>query len=156
MAANGKTLKIKIKRLRGGVSLPQRMTEGAVGYDVYAAESVQVYNTNAHAEAVSVPLGFALELPKGYHAKLFLRSSIGKRTKIRLANGTGIIDSDYRGEVMLLVENIGRSMVSIREGTRIAQMLIEKNVDVEFVDAGELTDTKRGEGGFGSTGGGGK
>lgn len=146
-------VKIKIKKVREGEWIPKQMTEEAVGFDVCAAEDVAIFNVRASDTADLIPLGFAMEIPRGYHAKLFLRSSIGKNTKLRLANGTGIIDSDYRGEVMLLVENLSRERIRIAKGTRIAQMIIEKNVDVHFEEATELTATKRGKGGLGSTGG---
>lgn len=133
-------------------AMPIKKTDGAACFDVFTSKYVEVKNTNAYDKAVKVPLGFCMSIPVGYHAKLFLRSSIGLNTKVRLANGTGIIDSDYRGEVCLLLENCSRDIVKINAGARIAQMLIEKNVGVVFEPVEDLKDTKRGSGGFGSTG----
>ena len=84
--------------------------------------------------------------------KVVLRSSIGLNTKIRLANQVAIIDSDYRGELKLIVENPSRGVVKISKGTRVAQCLIEKNIPVKFTEVEELSETKRGTGGLGSTG----
>ena len=100
---------------------------------------------------VLIPLGFALELPEGYHAEIYPRSSVGLKTKIRVPNSIGIIDSDYRGEVNLICETKeGSEWVS--NGQRIAQMLIVKDSEVELKLSDELSETERGEGGFGSTG----
>ena len=98
-----------------------------------------------------VPLGFAMEIPDGYHAKVLPRSSTGLKTPVRMANSCGIIDSDYRGEVMMIAEAV-REDWHITAGDRVAQMLIEKNEPVVLVESDELSDTVRGSGGFGSTG----
>lgn len=156
---------VKIKLLPGGI-MPTKGTKGAAAWDCYAAEDVAV-----SAEPVLIGLGFAIEIPEGYHAKIFPRSSIGYKTNLRQPNCCGIIDSDYRGEVKAMYESrieervvthsdavlvgvhkcVGTSTV-IKAGDRIAQMLIEKNEDFELVEADELSDTERGTGGFGSTG----
>lgn len=100
-----------------------------------------------------------MELPKGYHAEIYLRSSIGLNTKLRAPNSVGIIDSDYRGEVCAILESTsvgpimgGITPIKVENGQRIAQMIIKKDEDVEFLQVDELSETERGEGGFGSTG----
>lgn len=147
---------VKVKKLTPNAIMPERKTEGAACFDIVASETVAVRNINADDKATIVHTGLAFEIPSGYHAKVFLRSSMGNTTKLRLANQTGIIDSDYRGELMLLIENLGRERVFVAEGQRIAQIMIEKNVDVDFVEVEELQATSRGTGGLGSTGKGAK
>lgn len=152
---------IKIKLLDGG-KMPTKDTKGAAAWDCYAAENVIVAN-----KPKLIGLGFAIEIPEGYHAKIYPRSIIGYKTNLRQPNCCGIIDSDYRGEVKAMYESRIKSSVApkdlvgvftcptvteIKKGDRIAQMLIEKNEDFELVEADELSDTERGEGGFGSTG----
>ena len=150
-------MQVKIKVLEGG-KMPTKSTEGAAAYDCYAKETVEVgYNP------VLIGLGFALELPEGYHAEIVPRSSIGLKTNLRQPNCVGIIDSDYRGEVKAMYElkpmlGVNRDAFYpsmgyvILKGDRIAQMIIKKNEDVELVEVDELSDTERGVGGFGSTG----
>ena len=98
-----------------------------------------------------VRTGIAIELPKGYYATVHLRSSVGRNSKLRLANQVGIIDNDYRGEIILLVENVGRYEQSIAKGERFAQLIIHKQNLVKVVVSEELTETVRANGGFGST-----
>lgn len=139
---------IKFKALRPDVCVPAKATDDAACYDLVLPDDILV----PPQQVLKVGLGFALELPKGYHAKLFLRSSTGKNTRLRLANGTGIIDADYRGEVCALIDNISGVFARAFKGERLVQMLIEKNITVSFTPVEELEETKRGAGGFGSTG----
>jgi len=153
MATKQKIPILKVQRLTPNVVLPQRQTEGAACFDLVCPETVHIYPHNSEERCYKIPTGLAFEIPSGYHIKVFLRSSIGLKTKLRLANGTGIIDSDYRGEVCLLLENIGKHVVTINEGDRICQFLLEKNVPFEIQEVvGGLSETNRGTGGFGSTG----
>ncbi|MBR6636591.1 MAG: dUTP diphosphatase [Phascolarctobacterium sp.] len=150
------SVKVKIKILPGG-KMPERKTACAAAYDCYAKEDVTV---GEHPTLIG--LGFALELPEGYHAEIVPRSSIGLKTNLRQPNCVGIIDSDYRGEVKAMYESklvtacgmlqITFKPVHIKAGERIAQMLIKKNEDVTLVEVDELSETDRGDGGFGSTG----
>ena len=144
-------IQIKVKRLHPDAVLPIFKTEGAVGADLTLKEDLKVFPFQATGTH-KVPLGFAMEIPKGYHAKIYLRSSTGLNTPLRLSNGTGIIDSDYRGEVCLLIENIRRGNVYRAKGERIAQIIIERNIPTAYVEVEELSDSERGDGGFGSTG----
>ena len=150
---------IKIKLLEGG-RMPEMKTDGAAAFDCYARIDEHFGGGLYIAETpVAVPLGFAIELPKGYHAEIYPRSSIGLKTKMRMANSVGIIDSDYRGEVCAIFESqqinsffggvIGQK---IENGQRIAQMIIKKDEEVKLVPVDELDETERGAGGFGSTG----
>lgn len=138
---------VQIKRIEDG-RLPTKGTEGAAAWDCYARTSCTV--RAGHAPLL-VPLGFAMELPSGYHAKVLPRSSTGLKTPLRMANSCGIIDSDYRGEVMMIAEAV-REDWQIAAGDRVAQMLIERNEPVVLVETDELGETARGAGGFGSTG----
>lgn len=146
---------VKIKLLPGG-KMPTKASKGAAAWDCYAREDVTVCG-----EPVLIGLGFCLEIPEGYHAKIVPRSSIGLKTNLRQPNCVGIIDSDYRGEVKAMYESRvfrnerGKFPCSthiIKAGDRICQMLIERNEDFELVETDELSDTERGAGGFGSTG----
>lgn len=139
---------IKFKALNPDVSLPTKATQGSACYDLVLPSDILV----PPHDCLKVGLGFALEIPKGYHIEIYLRSSTGKNTRLRLANGTGIVDSDFRGEVCILVDNISGVFARAFKGDRIAQMMIVKNVEVKFEIADTLEETERGEGGFGSTG----
>ena len=144
-------MKVKFKKLVSYAIAPEKKTEGAAGFDLCASEDVTVRNINVTDSATMIPTGIAVELPPGYHAKMFLRSSTGLKTKLRLANGTGIIDSDYRGEIKILAETNGRAPVIVNRGDRLVQLIIEKDLDVVFEEVKELSETKRGSDGFGST-----
>lgn len=146
-----KTLKIKIKKLHPEAHIPTFKTSGAVGADLTLIDDITLNNLNTSSPTI-VGLGITLEIPTGYHAKIFLRSSIGAKTHIRLANGTGIIDSDYRGELKLILEYHARGNITLRKGMRIAQIMIEKNIPTQYIEVQELTTTTRGEKGIGSTG----
>ncbi|MBR5173036.1 MAG: dUTP diphosphatase, partial [Phascolarctobacterium sp.] len=93
-----------------------------------------------------------MEIPEGYHAEIYPRSSVGLNSLLRMANSVGIIDCDYRGEVGFIGESQNGNIVRIEKGQRIAQLIIKKNEDVDLVEVDELSDTERGSGGFGSTG----
>lgn len=144
--------KLKIQKLHKDALIPEAKTDGAVGLDLASVERVKLRPCSLCVGAYSIPTGLAMEIPKGYHGEIYLRSSIGKKTKLRLANQVGIIDSDFRGEIKILVENIGRHDEVIEAGERIAQFILVKNTPVEIVEAETLSETERGSGGFGSTG----
>lgn len=145
-------IKVKFRRLHPDAKIPERKTAGAVGFDLSSVDNYTIWSTNVEDKAVCIHTGLALEIPKGYHGKIFLRSSTGLNTKLRMANGTGIIDSDYRGEILILAENYTRKQVKVTKGERIAQITIEKTEDVVFEEADELSETERGTKGYGSTG----
>lgn len=144
---------LKFKRLTPTAKAPYKASDGAACVDLFVSQTETIYPQRGRGKAYLIHTGIALDIPKGYHAEVYLRSSTGRDTKFRLANGTGIIDNDYTGEVMLLVENIGPYVVRLYEGDRIAQLMLVKDVVFDLEEVEEITkDTKRGDNGFGSTG----
>lgn len=142
---------LQFKRLTADAKPPYRATDEAACFDLYANDTVRIYPQRGQDKAYMIPTGIALYIPSGYHVQIYLRSSTGLKTKLRLANGVGVIDSDYTKEVMLIVENIGVSAHTISKGERIAQMMLIKNVPTTLEEVEEAT--KEGEhDGFGSTG----
>ena len=142
--------KIRIKRLREGAQMPTYGTEFSAGADLYACLEQAV--AIAPGETVKIPTGIALELPVGTAGLVFARSSLGTKRGLAPANKVGVIDSDYRGELMVMLHNHGKDAQQIAHGERVAQLLIVPVFTPGFVEAEELSDTLRGEGGFGSTG----
>ena len=143
---------LKICKLHEDAQVPTKATDGSAGLDISSLSSLEILPSRLVPTAYIIHTGIAIEIPKGYHGKIFLRSSMGAKTNLRLANGTGIIDSDYRGELMLLVENIGQYSDYITKNQRIAQLIIEKNEPIKIAIVDSLSDTKRGTKGIGSTG----
>lgn len=137
---------LKIKRLHSHAIIPQRMTKGSVGLDVYISHGYVFF---PHTVTV-VHTGIALAIPRGYHGEVHIRSSWGRKG-IRLANCTGIIDSDYRGELVLLVINDVGAVYHAPEGSRLAQLVLVKDPAFKIEEVKELDETERGVGGFGST-----
>jgi dUTP pyrophosphatase len=142
-------MNIKIKKLHPNAVVPQYATAGAACFDLVCVNDVTITPGREH---VALKTGLAFEIPEGYVMKVYSRSGHGFKNGIRLANGTGIIDSDYRGEVMVKMHNDGASAVHVSAGERIAQAMIEPVKQVAFEVVEELSDTARGSGGFGSTG----
>lgn len=141
---------LKIKRLPNNTVLPEYKTKGAAGMDLCAAISEPVV---LHPlERTLIPTGLKIELEHGYEAQIRPRSGMSVKHGITLINCVGTIDEDYRGEVCVPVVNISNEAYTIQPEERIAQMVIARyeQADIEVVT--ELTDTQRGEGGFGSTG----
>lgn len=144
-------MEFKIRKLREGAKIPRRATEGAAGMDLYACIDESI--TLAPQQLVIVPTGIAIELPdNGCAAFLYARSGLGVKHGICLANGVGVIDSDYRGEVCAGLCNVSDKPYVIAPGERIAQMVIAPVFTPDVVEVSELSDTQRGAGGFGSTG----
>ncbi|MEM8872972.1 MAG: dUTP diphosphatase [Planctomycetota bacterium] len=141
-------MSVPILRLREGALLPRRMTAGAAGMDLCAAENVAL----DPMDIALVPCGFALAIPVGYEGQVRARSGLSSRHGITPVNSPGTIDADYRGEVMVPLINLGREPFTIAPGDRIAQLVIAPVAMAETVEVSELPDTKRGSGGFGSTG----
>lgn len=144
-----KSLKINFKPLNEHAKLPTKGSLDAACFDVYAA-SIKIERPNK----MIVGLGFATEIPKGYKGILVPRSSISKTNWV-LANSIGVIDADYRGEWMAIFKCLGEMVyepLPFGVGDRCAQIYFEKILDAEFIEVEELSDTQRGEGGFGSTG----
>lgn len=143
-------IRVRVKKLREDAVIPEYKTPGAAGFDLVAAEDVTI---NA-GETVTVPTGLAFEIPEGYELQIRPRSGLSLKTPLRIANSPGTIDSDYRGEVKIIVTNTGQcdDYYNIYKGDRIAQGVIVPVMRAEFKEVDELSETSRGYGGFGSTG----
>ena len=142
---------VKVKRLNDSAVLPKRATEGSAGADLYACINEPL--TIAPGELVKIPTGIAIELESnGLAAFLFARSGLGVKHGITLSNSVGVVDSDYRGEICVGLCNVSSEPYTIQPNERVAQMVIMPVACADFVEAEELSDTVRGEGGFGSTG----
>ena len=143
---------IKIKRLAngGGIDLPAYATSGAAGMDICAANEADI--VLAAGERCAVPTGFAMAIPDGFEAQIRPRSGLALKHGISVANAPGTIDSDYRGEIAVIIINLGNAPFTITRGMRIAQMVIAPVTRGQFTEVADLDDSDRGEGGFGSTG----
>ena len=143
-------IEIKLSRLPHGegLPLPRYASEDAVGLDIAAAEELTLQAGQRHAVAT----GFAIEIPRGYEVQVRPRSGLAIKHGITCLNTPGTIDSDYRGEVKVILVNLGQEPFEIRRGERIAQLVPSPVLRADFVEVGELADTARGSGGFGSTG----
>jgi dUTP pyrophosphatase len=130
--------------------LPGYMTEGSAGMDLHAAVSEPVVIDPM--SSVLVPTNLKIELPTGFEAQIRPRSGLAYRNKIILPNSPGTIDSDYRGEIKIIMMNLGAEPFVIGRGDRIAQMVISEYKRVSWEESKSLGETNRGEGGFGSTG----
>ncbi len=141
---------IKYKKLNELAKVPTRGSEYAAGYDLYAATD-EPMNILAHTTQL-VKTGLAFELPDGYFGAIFARSGLASKKGLRPANCVGVVDSDYRGEVMVALHNDTDSDVAIDANERIAQLVLMPYINMTFEEVEELDATTRGEGGFGSTG----
>ena len=141
---------IKVKKLRAGAHLPTYGTEFSAGADLYACLEADV--TIAPGETKKIPTGLAMEIPVGCAGLIYARSSLGTKQGLAPANKVGVVDSDYRGEFLVFLHNHGTEAQTIRSGDRIAQLLVTPVFTPGFMEAEELSDTRRGAGGFGSTG----
>ncbi len=140
---------LKFKKLQPDVELPTRGSEFSLGFDLYLPEDIEIGPFEC---GIKIPLGIAYEPPEGYGAMVTLRSSTGYYSTLRMSNSVGIIEEDYRGEISLLLDNIGEYPVHFTKGERIAQLVLLPLPRVEVVEVQETNDTSRGCGGFGSTG----
>jgi len=145
-------IKVQIKRLPNNqdLPLPKYMSDLAAGMDLYAAvENDLIIPSN---EWKLVPTGIAISLPEGYEAQVRPRSGLALKQGVSILNTPGTVDADYRGEVGIILMNHSKGDIVIKRGDRIAQMIINEIVRIEFEEVTELTETKRGAGGFGHTG----
>ena len=141
---------IKVKKLFPNAILPTYGSAEAAGADLYACLDAPV--TVAPGETAWIPTGLALEVPKGCAGLVYARSSLGVKRGLAPANKVGVIDSDYRGQIHVVLLNHGKTEQIIQHGERIAQFLITPVLTPAYEEAEELSDTDRGTGGFGSTG----
>jgi dUTP diphosphatase len=142
---------VHVRRLAGNADLPlpSRQTAGAAGYDVASAEADLVLDPGARR---AVGTGLAFELPAGVEMQVRPRSGLALRYGITLPNAPGTIDPDYRGELKIILLNVGTEPVTIRRGDRIAQLVFSRFETPRVVETDALRETERGAGGFGSTG----
>ena len=143
-------MNIKIKRLSEEATIPTRGSEYSAGYDLYANIEKPV-SIKPH-ETVTIGTGWAIEIPDGYFGAIFARSGLATKEGLRPANCTGVCDSDYRGEYIVAIHNDSDVVREIIPHERIAQLVVIPYLYVDFKETDELSDTSRGEGGFGSTG----
>lgn len=143
---------ISVQRLphAEGLELPSYATEGAAGADLSAAVETEL--ELAPGERAAVPTGLVLEIPAGWEGQVRPRSGLAIRHGLTVVNAPGTIDSDYRGELKVLLVNLGSESVVLRRGDRVAQLVIAPAPRAGFVEAGEVAASDRGSGGFGSTG----
>ena len=142
--------KINIKKLNPNAKTPTYGSEFSAGADLYACEGGEV--TLKAGETRLIHTGIAIEIPCGYVGLIYARSGLASKHGITLANGIGVVDSDYRGEIMVSLHNHSDSPAKVEGGERVAQLAIVPFLKAEFEEADELSETVRGEGGFGSTG----
>ena len=138
---------IRVKKNDGSL-LPKYMTEHSAGADVHAAEEKVL----APGETALVPTGLFLEIPPGYEVQVRPRSGLALNHGVILPNSPGTIDSDYRGELKIILMNLGKQAFAVKKGDRVAQIVASRVVRADFEESGQLTETRRGHGGFGSTG----
>lgn len=141
---------MRIKKLSETAILPVRGSEQAAGYDLFA-DSKEAIEIQPH-ETVKVNTGIAMSIPEGYFGGIFARSGLSTKKGLRPANCTGVVDSDYRGPVIVALHNDSEVVQRIEPQERVAQLVVMPYLAVEFDEVDELEETKRGEGGFGSTG----
>tara|TARA_B100001250_G_scaffold375192_1_gene362583 strand:- start:509 stop:949 length:441 start_codon:yes stop_codon:yes gene_type:complete len=142
--------KILIKRLSKEVSLPKYETAGSSGMDL-AANIVGNISIDPGKTAI-IPTGLALSVPKGFEVQIRPRSGLAAKQKISVLNTPGTIDSDYRGEIKVILINQGQETFKVEKGLRIAQMVVCPVVQAQIKEVEDLSETERGKGGFGSTG----
>ena len=143
-------MKLKLKRLTETAKLPIYATDGAACFDLHADLPEMIEIPGGGSAAIST--GLAFEIPRGYCIRVYSRSGHGFHDGVRLANCTGIIDSDYRGQVFIKLHNDHRLPFVVRHGDRIAQAELAMVIRAQFDESESLSETARGSGGFGSTG----
>lgn len=137
-------------KVKEGAVLPVYQTKGAAGADLSARLDTPVKLESG--EQAIIPTGIALQIPEGYEVQVRGRSGLAARHGIGLTNGIGTIDSDYRGEINVILINHGKDPFTVEDGMRIAQMVVAKYEAASLVEVNQLATTERGEGRFGSTG----
>jgi dUTP pyrophosphatase len=148
-------MELKVKKLHPDAVLPKYASEGAACFDLHALEDADDSSKEvefAPESACTFRTGLSFEVPPGWAMMVYSRSGHGFRNGVRLSNCVGVIDSDYRGEVMVRLHNEGNDWFNVKKGDRIAQSMLIPVPKVTIVEAEELSETARGAGGFGSTG----
>ena len=143
-------IKILFKKLSNSVSIPKYETSGSSGMDI--AAHIENNVTINPGEKVLIPTGFSIAVPRGHEVQIRPRSGLAIKKNITVLNTPGTIDADYRGEIKVILINLGKEKFIIENGERIAQMVVCPVVQVNLEEVKELSCTERGSGGFGSTG----
>lgn len=143
-------MNIPVKKTRDNAKLPFRATEGAAGADMSACLKQAV--TIEPGRRADIPLGIAAEIPAGYVGLMFARSSLGLKHGVSMPNSVGVIDSDYRGEMIAALINHSDTPFTVNDGDRLVQLVIVPCENAAFIETDTLSETARGTGGFGSTG----
>lgn len=142
------TVQVRVKRLNPDAKIPKTAKAGDVAFDLYSVIDIEI----KPGERYAVPTGIAVEIPLGYEGQVRPRSGLALKEGITVLNTPGTIDSGYRGEVKTIMINHSNVSFQITKGMRISQLAIRPVPDVTFIEVDNLSDTDRGEGGFGSTG----
>ncbi len=147
------TLFVKILRIdpeQSDIPLPSYATDGSAGMDICAAikRDIEIQP----GETLLIPSGFVIELPQGYEAQIRPRSGLALKHNIGILNSPGTIDSDYRGEIKIIITNFGKNPYIIQRGDRVAQMVVTKYEHIVWKESSSLEDSARADGGFGHTG----
>lgn len=145
-------MEIKIKILKENAKLPTKGSNQAAGFDLYACSDDYFEATIYPHETIKVGTGLAMSIPEGYYGALYARSGLATKQGLRPANCVGVIDSDYRGEIVVALHNDSNDPQTYHNGDRIAQLIIQPCLDVVYKVVEDLDDTERGNGGFGHTG----
>lgn len=143
-------MKVNFKKLNENAIVPTYGTEYSAGADLYALPGENI--TVEPHKTLLIHTGIAMEIPEGYCGLIFARSGLATKRGLAPANKVGVIDADYRGEIMVALHNHSDEPVAVEGGERVAQLAIVPFLKAEFTEVSELSDTLRGEGGFGSTG----
>jgi dUTP pyrophosphatase len=141
---------VRIKKLNDSATIPSYGTVYAAGADLYACQSETV--VIAPGETCMIHTGVAMEIPEGYAGLIYARSGLATKKGLAPANKVGVIDADYRGEIMVPLHNHSQKPAEVENGERIAQLVITPFLTADFIETDTLEETERGEGGFGSTG----
>lgn len=150
MSLLSNTFMVNVKKLRDDAIIPTQGSKYAAGYDIYAAIDAPI--TIKSEETIKIGTGLAFELPEGFFAGIFARSGLATKQGLRPANCVGVVDCDYRGEVIVAIHNDSNRNAVIAPGDRIAQMILLPYQSMEFTEVNDLNETDRGDGGFGSSG----
>ena len=144
-------MQIKIKKVNPNAKIPTHGSEQAAGYDLYACLDAENITIEAH-KTVKVPTGLSMAIPEGYFGAIFARSGLAAKQGLRPANCVGVVDSDYRGEFIVMLHNDTDEPKTVENGDRVAQLVVMPFMPVDFEETDSLDETQRGTGGFGSTG----
>ena len=148
MADDERMLAVRVKRISPDAVIPTMGHPGDAAFDLYSVADIEL----KPGERAAVPTGLIVEIPPGFEGQIRPRSGLALKDGVTVLNSPGTIDSGYRGEVKTTIINLGQEIFRIEKGMRISQLAIRPVPGVEFVEAEELSNTKRGDGGFGSTG----